>query len=84
MGQQDIVEAIVKLLWACKSENKERIPSEKLPHAMTVKYKAATTIANAIKVGNFVNLGLSVNSHEYPVTNCPIAVIFGVVVPEFS
>ncbi|KAI6175377.1 Coiled-coil domain-containing protein 22-like protein [Aphelenchoides bicaudatus] len=49
MGQQDIVEAIVKLLWACKPENKERIQSASLPHAMTIKYKAATTIANAIK-----------------------------------
>uniref|UniRef100_A0A914CAC8 Coiled-coil domain-containing protein 22 homolog n=1 Tax=Acrobeloides nanus TaxID=290746 RepID=A0A914CAC8_9BILA len=53
LSQDDIVESIIKCLWACDSENKELIPSYKLPTHMTNKYKVATTIANAIK-----NLGI--------------------------
>jgi hypothetical protein len=53
LSQDDIVESIIKCLWACDPENKELIPSYKLPTHMTNKYKVATTIANAIKVGLF-------------------------------
>jgi hypothetical protein len=49
LGLNDIVEATIRLLWACNPENKTRIPSHKLPQAMTTKYKTATNVANAIK-----------------------------------
>jgi hypothetical protein len=48
MGLDDIVEAIVKLLWACNSENQSRIPSYKLPHIMTAKYKVTIRFIDKI------------------------------------
>ncbi|KAI6181027.1 Coiled-coil domain-containing protein 22-like protein [Aphelenchoides besseyi] len=49
MGLNDIIEAMVRLLWACDSTNLDRLPNFKLPEQMTTRYKTATQIAKAIK-----------------------------------
>lgn len=64
MGLDDIIEAIVKLLWACNSENQTRIPSYTLPHVMTAKYKVRSLFKRiefsifieSVKIGSYIRI----------------------------
>lgn len=49
LSTSQIYEAVVLLLWACDPSSRSAVPSAKFPHTMTARYRAATSVAAAIK-----------------------------------
>ncbi|KAI1705662.1 coiled-coil domain-containing protein 22 like protein [Ditylenchus destructor] len=49
LSTDDVVEGVVRLLWACDTNTHKTIPSYKLPSHTTGRFKMATQLAKAIK-----------------------------------